>query len=72
VWLCISLEECRAGGKLLDEIFKAFVSGEDLASRPNYGRVTDMVSFGSAAKFWEINKDRTSPDSPEAISEKEP
>lgn len=41
--------------RLLDAIWKPFVSGEELASRPNYGRVTDMYEWSCCGKFWECN-----------------
>ena len=58
----ITVQECSAGSRLLDVIFKPFVSGEKLASRPNYGRTTEMYSWERCAKFWELNKDREQKD----------
>ena len=33
----ITLQECAGGVHLLEDMFKKFVSGEELACRPNYG-----------------------------------
>lgn len=51
----LTVQECSAGGKLLDSIWKPFVSGEELSSRPNFGRTTEMYSWANAATFWELN-----------------
>jgi hypothetical protein len=32
-----------------------FASGEELSSRPNFGRTTEMNSWTNAATFWELN-----------------
>jgi hypothetical protein len=53
--LCVTFQECNGGVCLLEEIFKKFVSGEELACRPNYGTTTQYYMWDECAKFWEMN-----------------
>ena len=46
----VTVQECPARSRRLDSFWKPFVSGEELASRPNYGTTTDMYAWGSTAK----------------------
>ena len=51
----LTVQECDGGRRLIDATWKPFISGEELASRPNYGKETKMHSWENTAKFWEIN-----------------
>eukprot|EP00971_Amphidinium_carterae_P042674 838801-Amphidinium_carterae.1 len=52
---CITVQECNGGAPLIEDIFKKFVSGEKLATRPNYGVNTEYFSWSHCGKFWEMN-----------------
>ena len=52
---CITVQECNGGAPLIEDIFKKFVSGEKLATRPNYGISTEYFSWSRCGKFWEMN-----------------
>ena len=51
------MQECEAGRTMLDVIFKPWVSGEEISTRPNYGRDTINYDWKSSSLFWELNKE---------------
>ncbi len=53
----LTVQECPAGARLLEDIWKPWVGGEELASRPNYGKDTEQYDWANAGKFWEINRE---------------
>jgi hypothetical protein len=49
-------QECQAGVALIDDVWKKWVSGERLACRPLFGKVTECYRWAVCAKYWECNK----------------
>lgn len=51
----VTIQECKGGVPMVEDVFKLFVDGGALPCRPNYGEETQYLSWASTAKFWEMN-----------------
>jgi len=51
----VTIQECLGGAPLLEDIFKKWVSGDLVETRPNYGVETVYYAWDRCAKFWEMN-----------------
>ena len=58
----IALQE-KIDKPLREDTWKRCIAHEEIAARPNYGKETNMLTFGTAAWFWEVN------DAPRALGD---
>jgi len=52
----VTVQECRPGFGLIEDIWKKFISGEFLACRPLFGKETVYIRWNTCAKYWEVNQ----------------
>ena len=51
----VTIQECDPGKPIIEEVWKKFVSGENLGCRPLYGKSTAYFRWGKCCKIWETN-----------------
>ncbi|CAK0814461.1 unnamed protein product [Prorocentrum cordatum] len=51
----LTVQECAPGVSLIEHILKCWISGERIARRALFGRVTEYFRWDKCAKFWETN-----------------
>jgi hypothetical protein len=51
----VTIQECKGGAPLIEDVFKLFIDGGLLGCRPNYGEETKYLSWAHTGKYWETN-----------------
>ena len=52
----VTVQECQPGAPLMEDIWKKWISGEKIATRPLYGLSTVYHRWNLCGKFWEVNE----------------